>query len=347
MSGSVATIVSKTGAFMRPSSYFRSSISTDGSTPFPPEANRYHLFVSLACPWASRCLAALHLKGLSSIIGVSIVHPTFQPTRPTIDQHMGWCFKSAGDPPLTNADGYGSIKCDATLTGCPDPVTGASFIRDIYETALQTIGQPKDLTITYSVPILLCKHTNSIVNNESSDIMRILNSSFNSYALNPTTDLYPNELKSKIDEVNEWVYIHINNGVYKCGFAKSQAAYDAAVEMLFVHLDKCEEILKRQRYLIGEQLTEADVRLFMTLIRFDEVYTSYFKTNCKCIHQYDALMEYCRELYQMEGIRASVNMEHIKNHYFTSHKWLNPFAIIPKGPNFLKMLEVPHKRGEM
>lgn len=186
----------------------------------------------------------------------------------------------------------------------------------------------------YTVPVLWDKKTNTIVNNESSDILRIFNTAFNEggIATNPTLDLYPESLRSEIDQVNEWVYDKINNGVYKCGFAKTQEAYEIAFNDLFEALDRVEEILSKKRYLCGDVLTEADVRLFMTLIRFDPVYVVYFKTDRKAIREYPALADYVRDLYQTAGIKESVSILHIKRHYFTSHPKLNAYAIVPGGP---------------
>lgn len=214
---------------------------------------------------------------------------------------------------------------------------GAKFVRDLYEAAKDTTGK-------YSVPVLWDKRENTIVNNESSDIIRMFNSSFNSIAKNPTLDLYPEGLRSSIDDVNEWVYPTINNGVYRCGFATQQGAYEAAFKELFSSLDRCEEILSKQRYVAGNALTEADIRLFMTLIRFDEVYVVYFKTNAKFIREYPNLKGYVQDLYQTPGMRESINMQHIKTHYFTSHPKLNYYAIVPVGGE--AWWEHPHDRAQ-
>lgn len=174
----------------------------------------------------------------------------------------------------------------------------------------------------------------------------MLSANFNSLAKNPEFEVYPENLRKQIDEVNEWIYTNINNGVYRCGFAKSQQAYEEAAKDLFGALDKVEEILSRQRYITGDQFTEADIRLWVTLVRFDEVYAVYFKTDCKKIAEYSNIMEYCREIYQMPGIADTLNMKHIKTHYYTSHPVLNTYAIIPKGPNFVQKLEEPHLRNK-
>jgi len=321
-----------TGEFKRTDAGFRNWIEPDGK--FAPEAGRYVLYVSLACPWACRCLAALHLKGLQDAIAVSVVHPTWQRTWPDTpgDEHCGWAFRSPTDPPLSSVTGHGSFDCRDCI---PDPVNGAKSVRDLYELAQDTLGK-------YSVPVLWDTKHRTIVNNESSEIMRMFNNRFNHLAKNPGLDLYPNHLAAAIDEVNSWVYPTINNGVYRCGFATAQGPYEVAFKELFDALDRCEDILSKQRYIAGDQLTEADVRLFVTLIRFDEVYIVYFKCNKKAIREYPNLREYTKELYQMPAIRATVNMYHIKTHYFTSHPKLNTYAVVPGGSE--PWWEQPHSR---
>lgn len=323
------------GAFKRKPSVFRDTIERGGK--FEPEANRYHLYVSLACPWASRCVAALYLKGLQDVIGLSVTHPTWAQTRPDDpeDHHTGWAFASPNDPPRSNPVGLGSFDC----SGCiPDTVNGVAFVRDLYEIANDTGGK-------YTVPVLWDKKERTIVNNESSEILRIFNSSFNDFAKNPSLDLYPEDLRKEIDEINEWVYHSINNGVYRAGFATSQSAYDIAFKEIFEGLDKAEKILSKRRYIAGDVLTEADIRLFVTLIRFDPVYIVYFKADHKAIREFPALSEYVRDLYQTPGITESVNLLHIKRHYFTSHPKLNAYAIIPGGP--APWWEDPHGRYKM
>lgn len=320
------------GEFKRKESQFRNFIKKGGE--FEPEAGRYHLYVSLACPWASRCVAVLHMKGLQDVIGLSVTHPTWRPTRPGQDEHCGWAFAAPEDPPLASSTGYGSFPCDGCI---PDTVNGAKFVRDLYDQAGDTFGK-------YTVPVLWDKKKGTIVNNESAEIVRMLNSEFNELSSNPGLDLYPEDLRAAIDEANEWVYPQINNGVYRCGFATSQEAYDKAFDELFAALDRCEGILGRQRYLAGDRLTEADIRLFHTLIRFDEVYVVYFKTNRRFIHEYPNLRGYVQDLYQTPGVSASVNMYHIKTHYFTSHPRLNFYAIVPKGGE--PWWEQPHDRAK-
>ncbi|KAG7675170.1 hypothetical protein Ndes2526B_g08028 [Nannochloris sp. 'desiccata'] len=311
------------GAFTRKDSAFRNFI--EKGTKFEPEAGRYHLYVSLACPWANRCVAAMYMKGLEDVIGLSVTHPTWQRTRPDKkdpeDAHTGWFFASPEDPPVSNSEGMGSFDC----SGCvPDPVNGVKFVRDLYELANDSSGK-------YSVPVLWDKKERTIVNNESSEILRMLNTAFNDFANNPSLDLYPEELRSEIDSVNEWIYPNINNGVYRCGFATTQEAYNIAFNDLFSALDRVEDILLRRRYIAGDIITEADIRLFMTLIRFDPVYVVYFKTDKKAIREYPNISEYVKDLYSIPGIKKSINIDHIKKHYFTSHPKLNAYAIIPGG----------------
>lgn len=290
------------GAFNRTPSSFRNFITSSPGR-FQASSGRYHLYVSLACPWASRCLAALAIKGLDSCIGVSITEPTWKKTKPEDpeDEHMGWVFAPGADK-----------------------LNGRTTIRALYEEV------SKDVT-KYTVPVLWCTKENTIVNNESEDIVRMLNSEFNEFARRPAIDLYPAELKQQIDSINAWTYPSINNGVYRCGFATTQGAYDVAFDELFNALDKCEDILSRSRYLCGNRFTEADLRLFMTLIRFDEVYVVYFKTNKKMIREYPNIFNYVKDIYQIPGVAETVNMDHIKRHYFTSHPVLNAYGIIPKG----------------
>ena len=319
------------GGFQRTNAGFRNVI---GQGPYEAEAGRYHLYISYACPWANRCLATLKLKGLEDAVGVSIVHPTWQATKPADpeDGHTGWVFRSEEDEPLSTSTGHGSF---APAGVVPDSVNGVATVRELYELSADQTGK-------YSVPVLWDKKTSTIVNNESSEIIRMFNSAFDEVAGNPEFDLYPEDLRAEIDAVNEWIYPNINNGVYRCGFAKSQAAYDKAVDDLFGSLERVEEILGRQRYIAGDRLTEADIRLFMTLVRFDEVYVVYFKTNCKKIEEYPNMMNYCRELYQM--MPSAINMEHIKVHYFTSHPTLNFYGVVPKGPDTVRKLLEPHDR---
>lgn len=324
---------SKEGAFKRTAAVYRNFI--EKGTQFEPEGDRYHLYISYACPWASRCEAVRQLKGLDHVIGLSVVHPVWQRTRPSQDEHAGWTFKDPSDPPGPNQKGFGSFDNE----GCvPDTINNAKFVRDLYELCNDTGGK-------YTVPVLWDKKLGTIVNNESVEIIRMFNSSFNDFARNPKLDLYPKELASKIDEVNEWIYHSINNGVYKCGFATSQSAYEEAFKGLFQGLDRCEDILSKQRYIAGDVFTEADIRLFVTLIRFDEVYVVYFKTNKKLIHEYPHLSNYVKEIYQMPKVKATVNMKHIKTHYYCSHPRLNYYAIVPVGGD--PWQEESHNRDDL
>jgi len=328
--------VSATGAFVRTDSVFRDFVSAEHPQ-FRPEKGRYHLYVNNACPWANRCVAAIHLKGLQNVISISVTHPTWQRTRPDDeeDKHCGWVFYDSKDPnrvPLKSSGGFGSFDipgCDA----CDIP--NIKSVRDLYVLVGDKQGK-------YTVPILWDKKHKTIVNNESSEILRILTSAFDEFATGPGAelDLYPESLRAEIDSVNEWIYPCINDGVYRCGFSSSQSAYDEAVASLFGALDRLETLLSTSRYLCGasnggSRLTEADVRLLMTLVRFDEVYVVYFKTNCKRLIDYPNIRNYMRDLFQYQdgAIGNTVNMLHIKTHYYTSHAVMNRFAIIPKGSN--------------
>lgn len=286
------------GKFIRLESQYRNWIKADGSTDFQAESGRYHLYVSLACPWASRALIFRKLKSLENVISLSIVDPY-------MGQH-GWAF----------SDGPDCI---------PDPLYQARYLHELY-----TKANP-DYTGRVTVPVLWDKKHQTIVNNESADIIRMLNTEFNALTQN-TLDFYPEKYRQEIDDINSSVLRYINNGVYKCGFATSQAAYEEAFQELFEHLDFLEKRLSQQRYLVRDQLTEADWRLFTTLIRFDAVYVGHFKCNKQRIFDYHHLHNYLLALYQMPGIAETVNMTHIKTHYYQSHVKINPTGIIPAGP---------------
>eukprot|EP00469_Lotharella_globosa_P012598 CAMPEP_0167789058 /NCGR_PEP_ID=MMETSP0111_2-20121227/10444_1 /TAXON_ID=91324 /ORGANISM="Lotharella globosa, Strain CCCM811" /LENGTH=390 /DNA_ID=CAMNT_0007681123 /DNA_START=62 /DNA_END=1234 /DNA_ORIENTATION=+ len=321
----------KKGAFKRKDAVFREKVEKNGK--FPPESGRYVLYVSYACPWASRCLAVLHLKGLAKHIEVCSVHPTWQRTRPAdaSDAHAGWVFVDPDkkDLELHNSAGWGKYGVGSNLT--KDTVNNLPTIRDVYET------QKGKSTHTFSVPVFWDKKTNYIVCNESSIIIEFLNSEFNDLeGVNKSLDLSPSHLQAKVDETNAWVYPTINNGVYRCGFAKSQEAYEEAFYQLFDSLDRVDDILSKSRYICGDQLTMADIRLFVTIIRFDEVYAVYFKTNGKLIREYPNILGWTRELYQMQPIQKSVDFWHIKTHYYTSHPNLNLYGVVPMGPRGLK-----------
>lgn len=309
----------KEGRFVRKASVFRHTISNDEDANFRPELDRYHLYVSLACPWASRVLAVRALKGLEDVFPVTVVH-----------HHMGskgWRFVTVDET-------------DAPPSSEPEPLYGLSFIRDLYFKA------DPDYDGRFTVPVLWDKKLKTIVNNESSELIVMLNNLFNSFAKYPDVDLYPESLREEIDQMAESFYNSVNNGVYRCGFARSQEAYDEAVEELFEKLEQLEQHLSKRRYLVGDKLTIADIRLFVTLIRFDPVYVCHFKTNKKRLMDYPNLSAFTRELYQMPAIRSTVDFEHIKKHYFCSHPTINPFGIVPAGPS-LSYLDEPHGRDSM
>jgi putative glutathione S-transferase len=298
------------GRFIRMDSVFRDWVKADGSTSFQPESGRYHLYVSHACPWAHRTMIFRKLKNLEEVIDYSVVHPFMG--------EKSWHFG----------------KCE----GCtPDNING---FENLYESYL--LAEPK-YTGYITVPVLWDKKTQKIVNNESSEIIRMLNTEFDAFT-DVKTDYYPQALQSEIDEVNERIYHDINNGVYKSGFAVTQEAYNDAVTSLFTALDWVEERLSTRRYLCGDVLTEADWRLFTTLVRFDPVYVGHFKCNLKRIVDYPNLWGYTRELYQMPGIKETVDMMHIKNHYYQSHDGINPTGIVPKGP--VIDFDEPHDRDQ-
>lgn len=305
------------GRFQRKESAFRNWITADGSAGpsgeagFQAAAGRYHLYVSLACPWAHRTLILRKLKGLEEIIPVSVVH-----------WHMGaegWTFE----------EGRGA-------TG--DPLNGTSHLHQIY-----TKADPH-YTGRVTVPVLWDKERQTIVSNESAEIIRMFNSAFDGLT-GSTLDLYPEALREEIDAVNRPIYDSVNNGVYKCGFATTQEAYEEAFDALFETLDDLEERLSRQRYLAGARITEADWRLFTTLVRFDPVYHGHFKCNRRRLADYPNLWDYTRELYQVPGVAETVDLHHIQHHYYGSHESINPTRIVPKGPaiDFTQ----PHDRGRL
>ena len=293
----------KEGEFDRMESTFRHWVTADGSAGptgdagFKAEAGRYHLYVSDACPWAHRTVVFRTLKKLESIISISFVEAEM------LDD--GWTFSSNGR--------------------YKDDLFGFRYVYEVYQKAdSQFTGQ-------ITVPILWDKKQNTIVNNESSEIIRMLNTAFNEIT-GDTTDYYPEHLRAEIDSVNQPVYDNINNGVYRCGFATTQAAYERAFDRLFNELNNVENILAKQRYLAGNQLTEADWRLFTTLVRFDAVYVGHFKCNLRRIKDYENISNYMRELYQVPGIADTLDIDYCKRHYYVSHTSINPTQIIPKGP---------------
>lgn len=313
----------KNGEYQRKESQFRNWITPDGSAGisgsggFKAEADRYHLFVSLACPWAHRTLVFRQLKGLENLITVSVVHP---------DMHdKGWSFNHNEE----SAKLYGT-------TG--DDLYGDNFIGEKY------LAQDSNYNGVNSVPILWDKKNRVIVNNESSEIIRMFNSAFNSITDN-TLDFYPEALQDEIDAENEFVYHNINNGVYKTGFATTQEAYNKNVTELFIALEQLESKLSKQRYLTGNDITEADWRLWVTLVRFDSVYHTHFKCNLRLIEQYSNIYNFMLELYQMPNIAKTVNEAHIKRHYYASHLAINPYGIVPI--THKQDWTVPHNRDEL
>lgn len=302
------------GAFKRESAKFQNWITADGAPGptgeggFEAEAGRYHLYISYACPWANRASIFRVLKGLEDMISLSAVH-----------WHMGcqgWTFRQ---------DEY-------TI---PDTVYNSRYLHELYTRAAP------DVSTRVTTPLLWDKKRQSIVSNESADIIRMMNNAFNGLGA-VEDDYYPHDLKPQIDEVNERVYSAINNGVYKCGFATSQSAYDAAIEPLFETMDWLETRLSAQRYLCGARLTEADWRLFTTLIRFDAVYAIHFKCTKKRLVDYPHLFAYTRELYQWPGIKNTIVFPHIMKHYYGSHEMVNPHLIIPQMPEI--DFDAPHDR---
>ncbi|MEJ6393414.1 glutathione S-transferase family protein [Gymnodinialimonas sp. 2305UL16-5] len=306
------------GAFKRSEAQFRNWITTDGSAGpsgtagYKAESGRYHLYVSHACPWANRTLIFRALKGLEDHIDVSVVHPDMMSN----GWHFGTDFEGA--------------------TG--DKLFGFDFAHQIY-----TKAQP-GVTTRVTVPILWDKQTNNIVSNESSEIIRMFNSAFNDITGN-SEDYYPQRHRARIDEINARIYSDINNGVYKSGFATTQTAYDKAVSALFQSLDWIEDLLSRNRYLTGAQVTEADWRLFTTLVRFDPVYHLHFKCNRKRLIDYPNLWAYTRELYQWPGVSGTINFDHIVRHYHYSHESINPHRIIPINPEI--DWSAPHGRAAL
>ena len=321
------------------------TLITEEGAKFKPEKDRYHLFVAYACPWANRALIVRAMKGLEDVIGYTAVHPTWVKTKPDdpSDKHTGWRFASNPDeeePPFHNSIGQGG-PFSPTAEGCePNPLFDSYTVRDIYEKANDTDGK-------YTVPILWDKKLNTIVSNESSEIIQMLNSEFNEFAKNPDLDLNPKYLRDDMASVDDWIYTDLNNGVYRCGFAKTQSAYDTAITDLTSAFDQVDSILQHQRFIAGDQITLSDIRLFVTLVRFDEVYAVYFKANTRSVAYTPSILNYCREIYQMAGVKQTIKMDQIKQHYYTSHPHLNPFSVIPRGIGFLKLLDEPHNRDSL
>jgi putative glutathione S-transferase len=286
------------GEFQRQPDAFRNWVTEDGSSGFPAAPGRYHLYVSWACPWAHRTIIVRKLKALEGVIGMTVVDP--------IRDERGWVFR--------NGPGHSA-----------DPINGFRFLSEAY-----TATDP-----TYrgrvTVPVLWDTVSHRIVSNSDDDIMRMLNSAFNRFTKS-TLDLYPQALRTEIDRLNEYIYENINDGVYRAGFATSQAIYERAVRNVFTTLDELEGRLATRRYLFGDQMVETDWRLFVTLVRFDAVYHGHFKCNLRKIFEYPNLFGYLRDLYQHDGIAETVNFDHIKRHYYITHDDINPAHIVPLGP---------------
>jgi putative glutathione S-transferase len=305
------------GRFVRKDAAFRNWVTADGSAGpsgrggFEAEAGRYHLYVSLACPWAHRTLVVRALKGLQEMISVSSVH--------WLMLEHGWTF----------ADGPGVV---------PDTINGARLLHQVY-----TAAAP-DYTGRVTVPVLWDKRQATIVSNESSEIIRMLNSAFDGLGAQPG-DFFPAALRTQIEEINARVYDTLNNGVYKAGFATTQRAYEEAVTPLFETLDWLDAWLATRRFLTGDTFTEADIRLFTTLIRFDAVYVGHFKCNLRRIADYPNLSAYTRDIYQLPDVAGTVNFEHIKRHYYESHRGVNPTSIVPLGP--VLDFAAPHDRARL
>jgi glutathionyl-hydroquinone reductase len=309
----LAAETGKTGEFLRADSQFRDRITADGSSGFKAEAGRYHLYVAHACPWAHRTLIYRAIKKLNNAISVAYAIPGIK--------EQGWLYE----------DNPAFPECT------PDRVNGFRYLHEAY-----TASDPH-YTGKVTVPTLWDRKTSRIVNNESSEIIRMLNSAFDSIS-GEHTDFYPQALRAEIDRVNDLVYTNVNNGVYRCGFAKTQAAYDAAYDALFATLDELEARLGRQRYLVGHQITEADWRLLPTLLRFDVAYFSLFKCNRNRIADFPNLSNYMRELYQVPGVAETVKPRHYVINYYSITR-LNPTGIIPKGTPI--NLSLPHDRARL
>ena len=287
------------GAFKRQKDAFRDWVTADGSSGFPAEKGRYHLYVSLACPWAHRTIIVRKLKGLEEVIGMTVVDPIR-------DDESGWAFR----------EGLGHTK---------DPINGFQLLSEAY------LATDPHYRGRVTVPVLWDTNTKRIVSNSDDDLMRMFNSAFNRFA-DQDLDLYPEPQREEIDRLNEEIYENVNDGVYRAGFATNQAVYESAVKRLFDALDRLESRLANQRYLLSPTPLESDWRLFVTLIRFDAVYHGHFKCNIRRIIDYPNLFGYLKDLYQHEGVAETVNFDHIKRHYYITHDDINPTRIVPLGP---------------
>ncbi|HEX3369222.1 MAG TPA: glutathione S-transferase family protein [Candidatus Cybelea sp.] len=296
------------GSFKRQEDAFRDWVTADGSSGYPAQAGRYHLYVSLACPWACRTVIVRKLKGLEEAIGMTVVDP--------IRDERGWRF-----------------------TAQPDPVNGWAFLSEAY-----TATDP-GYNARVTVPVLWDKERGRIVSNSDDDIMRMFETQFDAVATNPQLDLYPSDLRLQIDELNDFLYETFNNGVYRAGFATSQAAYERAAYEVFTTIDAMEERLAYQRYLLGARPVETDWRFFVTLVRFDPVYYGHFKCNLRRVVDYPNLYGYLRDLYQIDGVAETVEFDQIKRHYYITQDEINPTGIVPIGP--IMDLAEPHDRDRL
>ena len=311
---------SESGEFKRQADAFREWISNDGSTPYAAEAGRYHLYVSLACPWASRTVIVRKLKGLEEAIGMTVVDP--------IRDENGWAFR----------DPSGKVPPGASFAST-DPINGFQFLSEAY----RATDSEYDERVT--VPVLWDRQTKRIVNNCEDDICRMFNSAFDDFAQRKELDLFPKEIEPEHAKLSDFIYDNVNNGVYKAGFAMRQRAYEIASRRVFQALDELEQRLSKNRYLFGNRIVEADWRLFCTLVRFDAVYHGHFKCNLRRIIDYPNLQAYLMDLYQQPGIADTVNFDHIKRHYYITHGEINPTRIVPIGP--LLDLTEPHRRERL
>jgi len=311
---------SQAGEFQRQEDIFRDWISADRSTAYPAVGGRYHLYVSLACPWASRTLIVRNLKGLEDAIGLTIVDP--------VRDEKGWAFR----------DPSGKIAVDAPFDST-DPVNGFHYLREAYAATDPNFDE------RVTVPVLWDKETKKIVNNCEDDICRMFNDVFEQVAKNKEVDLFPADIETEQAELADYIYENINNGVYRAGFATRQRPYERACQKLFAALDKLEGRLSTNRYLFGQRIVEVDWRLFCTLVRFDAVYYGHFKCNLRRILDYPNLHGYLLDLYQRPGIADTVNLDHIKRHYYITHTEINPTGIVPLGP--LLDFNEPHGREKM
>ncbi len=302
---------SPAGEFTRQPDVFRRWVTADGSSGYPAAAGRYHLYVSWACPWAHRTIIVRKLKKLETVIGMTVVDP--------IRDERGWAFR----------EGAGHS---------PDPINGFQFLREAYKvTDSNYIGR-------ITVPVLWDSVTKRIVTNSDDDLMRIFNGEFNRFTESPI-DLYPDGLRQEIDELNTFIYENVNDGVYRAGFATSQQGYERAARRLFTALDQLDARLATHRYLFGPEFVETDWRLFVTLVRFDAVYHGHFKCNLRRIVDYPNLFGYLKDLYQTDGIAETVNVDHIKRHYYVTHDDINPTRIVPIGPD--QDLSIFHGRDRL